>query len=507
MRDAIEPQTTPKWVTGFIWRALYLGVVTGIIFLLFNHWAYDDPFISYRYARNLAAGEGFVYNPGERILSTTSALFVIFLAFFSELWPDIPHFARLAGSFGLALGALFLWELARVWKTPLVGWAALILYPSHPLLLPTLGSEEPLYLAFCLGAFLFYAREQSRSIAGTFFPYGLAALCAALAALARPDGLLVAAILAVHYLFWVKKPLPWKAIALFGALTLPWVIFAWWYFGSPVPVTLAAKQFQGTMLISERFAHGFLTILSPYVRQGYFWLEVALAVGGVYLALRGSRSGVVYRPWLLFLTWPTLYFIAYVLLGVSRYFWYYAPLVPGGLAAVGLGLTGLVNLRPRAAGSVAVKQSVWPLAIQYSVLALLAIGQMQDVWKLSQSVDPRATAYGMVGEWLRDHTPVDAHVAALEVGMIGYDAERPMLDFAGLLQPGVAPHLAGQASYEGAAQWAVETYQPAYVVLCQNQFPNLEQGWIADHCQVARGFSPDELGSYPCTLTVYVCSY
>ena len=31
----------------------------------------DDAYITYRYARNLADGAGFVYNPGERVLGTT----------------------------------------------------------------------------------------------------------------------------------------------------------------------------------------------------------------------------------------------------------------------------------------------------------------------------------------------------------------------------------------------------------------------------------------------------
>ena len=63
-----------------------------------------------------------------------------------------------------------------------VGWAGLLLYPTFPLLLGTLGSETPLYLAFCLSAFAFYARKK----------YSLTAICVALAVLTRPDGILVA---------------------------------------------------------------------------------------------------------------------------------------------------------------------------------------------------------------------------------------------------------------------------------------------------------------------------
>ena len=143
----------------------------------------------------------------------------------------------------------------------------------------------------------------------------------------------------------------------------------------------------------------------------------------------------------------------------------------------------------------------------FSLLALLAGGQIQDAWRLSRNIDPRATAYRTLGVWLRDNTPSEARVAALEVGMIGYYGERPMVDFSGLLQPDVAPRLAWQPSYEGAAQWAVETYRPDYIVLCENQFPNLEQVDIARQWQVKLHFSPEKLGGFPCAIDIYTCSY
>ena len=40
----------------------------------------DDAPITYRYAENLAAGHGFVYNIGERILGTSTPLYTLLLA-------------------------------------------------------------------------------------------------------------------------------------------------------------------------------------------------------------------------------------------------------------------------------------------------------------------------------------------------------------------------------------------------------------------------------------------
>jgi len=143
----------PRFITSQGWLAILysLGVFLSI-FALFSHWTYDDPFITYRYAEKLAQGLGFVYNPGERVLSTTTPLFTLLLATLHGLWPDLHPVANLIGAFGLALGALCLWDLARIWQAPWVGYTFLLLYPTFGLLLATLGSETSLYIAFCYRA-------------------------------------------------------------------------------------------------------------------------------------------------------------------------------------------------------------------------------------------------------------------------------------------------------------------------------------------------------------------
>lgn len=75
----------------------------------------------------------------------------------------------------------------------------------------------------------------------------------ALAILTRLDGVLVACILGLHYFLRIRRPIPWLALAVFLGLTTPWFVFAWVYFGSPIPATLAVKQQQGAMAISPEF--------------------------------------------------------------------------------------------------------------------------------------------------------------------------------------------------------------------------------------------------------------
>jgi hypothetical protein len=463
----------------------YLLAVTTLIFGLFYNWSYDDPYITYRYAANLIHGQGFVYNPAERVLSITSPLFAAILAAGGLVWSDLPRLANLLGAFFLALGALVFQDLGKSWKTPQVGWSALWLYPSFPLLLSTLGSEMPLYLALCLGSFAFYARRR----------YSWCAAAAALAVLTRPDALLVPLLLAADFSIHKVRPIPWRAVFVFLALTLPFLLAGWLYFGSPLPTTLVAKQHQGSMLISQSFAQGLLTTIQAYSRQWVYWLEAGFALLGAWWMFRRARS------WLLFVSWGVIYFLAYTLLGVSRYFWYYAPLVPGFVALIGLGMARLVRaLEQRRSGR---WNPTWSTLLVVILVLPLFLGQAHGAMRLLEQPS-RLELYRAVGDWLKENTPTDTRVGTLEVGIIGYYSQRPMVDFAGLIQPEVARQLRQNTTYDDSALWAAQRYRPQILVVHEGHFAKLEQGYIAGNCQPITAFAGVEY-HYPANLQVYSC--
>ena len=466
--------------------AIYLVGTSLLIHSFFSNWIYDDPFITYRYASNLQHGLGFVYNPGEHVLSTTTPLLTLLLALLGNVWTDLPQLARMIGALSLAYGGIFIWDLAQTWKAPPVGWAGLLLYPTFPLVLATLGSETPLYLAFCLGAFRFYARQR----------YSLTAVCVALAVLTRPDGILVAFLLVTHYLFWPRGPVPWRAAGLFIGLTIPWFIFAWIYFASPVPVTLAVKQHQGIMAISQQFAPGLLSILGWYAWWPYLLEAGLFAVGLIFMFGYARR-------WITLLAWPVLHFVLYWAMGVTGYFWYYAPLVPGFILLLGLGIMSISRLFL----SNKTTLSYIAAGILLSVLVSAQVSHFQQMPGHPYPqlfIDNRLVMYRVAGRWLRENTPPNASIGTLEVGVIGFYAQRRMIDFAGLIQPEVSDQFTRDATYEDAALWAVEHYQPDYLVIFTNQFPGLEGGYAAVHCRLVQSF-PGWLYRYSNNLNVYRC--
>jgi hypothetical protein len=487
------------------WQAAVIAglglALAAYVFSLFANWAYDDPYITYRYARNLASGQGFVYNPGERVLSTTTPLFTLLLALAYRFTSDLPHLANLVSALSLAAGGLLLWDLSRSWNTPLAGWAMLFLYPLFPLVVTTTGSETPLYLALCIGAFAAYARQR----------YILTACLAALATLARPDAILVALILGVDYALrrwrsragktdpsYSQERFPWEALVVFWAILGAWGLFAAIYFGNPLPVTLGAKQAQGVLEISTTFAPGLLSkVLLVYGSNPLYWVLSGFAVlGAAWAALRRSR-------WWLFAVWPVLYFLAYTLLGVSSYYWYYAPLVPGFIALAGLGVEAVARfagrIGERAPGLQPEHTARWATA---ALLFVLVPWQAYTLYRASQFADSRLGAYQATGNWLAANTLPGERVGMLEIGIIGYYANRPVVDFAGLLQPQVAAQMAPTTTYLDTAAWAIDHYQPELLVLHAGFFP--ETAAPLQNCEVVYTVNGKPF-DYNSDLVIYRC--
>ena len=197
------------------WLALYFVAATLILFFFTQNWTYDDPYITYRYADNLSDGLGFVYNPGERTLSTTAPFFAVLLGALRFIGSDTPRLAIGIGSASLAGGALFLWGIGRKLKIPMAGWAALLLYPTFKPLFLTVGSEAPLMLMLVIGSIYFYLNKRFVWM-GVFL---------GLAVLTRGDAALAAGILGLDWTVqtWKSKRriraliqcIPWSAVMVF----------------------------------------------------------------------------------------------------------------------------------------------------------------------------------------------------------------------------------------------------------------------------------------------------
>jgi len=451
-----------------LWPILALLIVTSVLGTFLGSMTFDDPFVTYRYASNLLAGHDLVYNLGEHVLSTTAPFYAVVLAAAAlqmtkgASGPNLPALSNWLNVAMLFVGGCFLYLLAARLGQRWAGMLAALLYVSSPLLWLSLGFETGLYLALVLGGFYFYFEDR----------LSVAAILLALALLTRGDGILPAAALGLHHLV-TNHRIPWRALAVYCAVSAPFLLYLTAEFGSPLPVTLGAKAAQARLGVTGFYAHttflqGLWILSKAYLRFSPLFLL------WVPLALLGLRSAFERCRWLLpTVLWSALCLSGYHALGVSPYHWYYAPLVPTLTLLTGLGAVGAQRwLRRALPGRLGLHTAVIAvLGLMLLAPQLVVNAEMYQALRQPGLVQPEDSRYKVLpeakvevyrraGEWLRENTEPDALIGVTEVGVIGYYSGRRMVDFLGLLRPEVV-----DALNRGDMAWALLYYQPDYVVL------------------------------------------
>ncbi len=96
----------------------------------------DDSFITFRYARNILAGNGFVYNPGEHVLGTTTPLYTFLLTglggFFGGVAAPFPMLAWLVNALADGVTCVLLYLIGKALKAPLPGIGAALAWAVAP---------------------------------------------------------------------------------------------------------------------------------------------------------------------------------------------------------------------------------------------------------------------------------------------------------------------------------------------------------------------------------------
>jgi len=413
----------------------------------------DDALITLRYARSLAQGDGFVFNPGERVLGTTTPLFTLVLATVHGVTSlDLLGVAYVA-AFTAHLGCVA--TLARLGHrsgNTFVGWLAAALYGLAPLALhPSVGCMET--SLFVLTTLWALAPNQGAPL----WRSGAAVA----AALLRPEGALTAALHIVGV--WRECPRrAGRAVAVVAVGVAPWLLFATWYFGSPVPQSLSAKwtlhPWQPAWLAAENFWYLLVSLpiagpklgIASFVQKPFGTLIAqavpidapielrrlgVLGVGATVLLLAVLGAVVSYRRDRRFgplLAFTVVYIFAYCIARPQMFPWYVVPPLPVLLltfltgAAVVL-RAGLGRRQSAVAGTLA------------AALIGIAVWQSQRYLRsfpATLRVRGYRAAVAALGAAGQDRTVL---IGAFEVGALGYYSQARILDLAGLVSPEVLP--------------------------------------------------------------------
>lgn len=378
----------------------------------------DDAYITFRYGQNLARGVGLVFNPGDRVLGTTSPghALIAAAAFRAVGAAALPSAMALVGCAAWTAQAALLYALARRRLGRLA--AALLALGvgagaarSH-LFVPL---ETNLVAACCLGALLLADRGRAT---GSGWLLGAAIVL-------RADAALLAVALAPLLAVRVRRAAFARAAAAAFVLPAAWAAFATLYYGSPVPRTFGAKAFHDSF---ETYA-AYLAQQLPAMALP-FTPPVAVTVLAWLVAALGARLAVARRAWgvVAVLGWGALHTGAYLLLRPGTGFtWHVYPGALGFavalLVALGRGLSRL----PRWAGR--------PLAAAVVVCASLGAVRFARTHAHVFWYGSRDAVYREAAAWLRARAAPGDVTEAEEVGTMAYWSDLRFYDHAGLVGP------------------------------------------------------------------------
>lgn len=239
-----------------------------------RRWTTDDAFINYRIVAQLAAGNGPVFNAGERVEAYTSPLWIAFLSIGRFVVPLDLEYTAIALSIPLAVVGLVAMSLAsrrlfdpadeHRWWLP----AGTLVLVAIPVVwdFTTGGLETALALAWIGLLTLGLARAvDSPGAAPTWVP-----VVAGLGPLVRPDAALLGGavllyVLADAWRTWGPRSTVRPLVAA-AALPLAYQLFRMAYFAAVIPNTALAKQAS-----------------TPHWTEGWGYLVDLVATYGLYL--------------------------------------------------------------------------------------------------------------------------------------------------------------------------------------------------------------------------------
>ena len=419
----------------------------------------DDAYIVYRYARSLASGAGFAFNPGERVEGVTCFLWTLALAPVHAIGLPLPKVAPfLTALFGLGCLVLVARRRERVDPLPPV-----LLISSAAFAYWSVGALETVPFAFVLTLTArAYARERG---SGTGVR---SALWLGVAALLRPETPLVALAFAADRVLAGAGRGPqerfrdlarWAGVIL--AIVVPFLVFRRLYFGEWLPNTYFAKTgapFSVLLANGWIYARSCLAALVPI--PGLTWQAGAL-LGGIALGatLAYAARKVELRAEVLVVA---AILLASVLEGgdwmVLSRFW--VPALPC------LAMLAADGLRALARGGAFERGIAWVLGAAVVASGLAAVVRERDGGQgLAVNAEGYRHAHLAIARFLAEHAAPGDAVALMDVGMIGWYAEAlRVIDTTGLTDRAVAHAPGGflEKDYPVAELLARE---PRFVVL------------------------------------------
>ena len=234
------------WTRAEVRRAILLVSGVWLFIASVSVWrcTWDDSYIIFRYAQNLANGLGLVFNPGQRVKGFTSFLWVLLVAVGTRFTSDPILTSKVLGlliNLSSLVAVYMLCRMMATEKIPIYGFALVLTASNEHFIVGGVSRlETPLFtsiLCWSLAAHLKAIRAtQPAHQAGWCIG---ASLLLALLVLTRPDGALTFLLLWCHALWKFRRQVSNVVFFTLPLLLLygPCFLWRWHYFGFLPPNT------------------------------------------------------------------------------------------------------------------------------------------------------------------------------------------------------------------------------------------------------------------------------
>ena len=462
------------------WAVVALALLVPLSFAAYTGHIWEDYFITLRSSRNLVEGHGLVFTPGEKLHTFTSPLGVLLPALCTAI-AGVQN-EQLAMWLFRGISVAFLaGAVVLAWRRfDALGVGALGRFTFFGLLLADAkladfainGMETAILVFFLL---LLWAELEA--------PDGprvsrIALACAGLM-WTRPDGFIPGAALILPHLVFRRRAdgvarVPWRGvtqgIAVGVVLYLPWLLWAWCYYGTPVPHTITAKsgimplpQLLEFLLTPWNTLRGESKLIDLFLPTYWFyggwppfmkWFGYALSVPAAFAWLVPALPATVRRLSL------GLFIGMFYVCSIILFPWYAPPWAVMAALTVAL-LADFAHTRAKSAGRPAIASALrMACAMALAVQAALFVG---TAWQMR--TQQRIIEHGVrrpIGEWLRANAASGDTVLLEPLGYIGYYSRLKTYDF-----PGLSSREVVTAVRSGVMRYAdlIVRLQPTWLVL------------------------------------------
>lgn len=379
----------------------------------------DDAFISLRYALHWAQGQGLVFNPGERVEGYTNFAWVALEAV--AIRCGISPEAAMLGLGWLSLFALaasvatFLARQVRPGEVVFPALAA-TLVALNPMVLAwsTSGLETGLYACLIVTSILVSWRADTPRRGA------LAGGCLALAALTRPEAVVLAPVLWATAVRHRERQVGVAFAAVFTAGVGIYFAVRGIYFDRWLPNTFYAKLDYGGVALAQRGA--------AYA-MGFLWAVPSLTLATLWGILRWKRAPGWAAP-----------VLAVVIAQLAVIVWEGGDHFP--LYRFAVPILPLLALLSVAVVSGNRWRSLAGLVVLAAALPTVGIarpwsGGEGELARFSREVR-LARHWSDLGQYLARHAQPDASLATIAIGALGFHSNLRLVDPHGIVDPVIA---------------------------------------------------------------------